>query len=90
LLISAVLESSFLLVAGDTIWVEELLIKLKSFNSTLPVISSLRLKKLTHHSETAVKRYIHDFCRIILLHKLNLFIRLLLNLWCLTLSLTVT
>jgi hypothetical protein len=26
------------------------------------------IEKRTHHSETAVKRYIQDFCRIILLH----------------------
>jgi hypothetical protein len=28
-------------------------------------------EKRTHHSETAVKRYIQDFCRIILLHIKN-------------------
>ena len=29
------------------------------------------IEKRTHHSETAVKRYIQDFCRIILLHMKN-------------------
>lgn len=29
------------------------------------------IEKRTHHSELAVKRYIHDFCRIILLHMKN-------------------
>ena len=29
------------------------------------------IEKRTHHSETAVKRYIQDFCRIVLLHMKN-------------------
>jgi len=29
------------------------------------------IEKRTHHSETAVKRYIQDFSKIVLLHKKN-------------------
>lgn len=29
------------------------------------------IEKRTHHSETAVKRYIQDFCKIVLLHFKN-------------------